>query len=785
MGMNALRVLTVICCVFCLAPKLLVAQKQLSPLPIKAALARLSFPENMPISLSPDGEWVAYALADPRRKESSGDLKYRFYTRTGVRPDVIGCDVWLTNVKTGRATNLTEGKGTSWGPVWSPDSQRLAFYSDRSGAQHVWVWEKSTGQLREISNGIVRAFFNHEVVRWTPDSKRVLVKVLPEGMTVEEAVNLGMTAPAQQETAPSKNEAAATVRVFRSMTEREIDPEQARQNRLKQQNAFLILHLADLELIDVASGREERVVHRAHPIGVWLSPDGTNLAFMDSKGFESDRNVQYLGDLVVKPLAAGPKRVVASNIREGQAGGVASWSPDGKFLAYTTYGPLAKGDCFILPVAGGEPHNLTKEPHPNFGDDSRAPMWDASGQALYLLNKDTLWRATLKDEKAEEFTTLSGRTVLGIVSRQNAPHFSSPDGRSMVVVTRDADTKRVGFYQVDLASGATVKLFEEDKAYGDVPSFTIDVPTEQKWFVFAAESAGESGDIWIVDNTLRNPRRVTKANPQLDAYMMGEVRVIEWRSLDGLELRGALLLPAGYQVGKRYPLVVYQYPTAYLSNHVNHFGLDSFNSATENMQLLATRGYAVLLPDEPVQRGTQMQDIPKAVMPGVDKVIEMGIADPDRLGVMGHSYGGYGVLALLVHTTRFKAAVSRAGWSNEIGLYSQMRADGGSIYIATGETNKGGSLWEKRDRYIENSPLFYFDRIQTPLLVIHGTADRGISLFLTDEIFVCLRRLGKVVEYAQYEGEDHEEGNWAYANQADYLERIINWFDRYLTQTPR
>src|SRR5258707_67688 len=156
MVMNALRTLTLICCVVCLEPKLSLAQKQLSPLPIKAALARLTFPENMPISLSPDGEWVAYTLADPRRKESTGDLKYRVYTHTGVRPDVIGCDVWMTNVKTGKATNLTEGKGTSWGPVWSPDSQRLAFYSDRSGAQHVWVWEKSTRQLRQISNGIVR-----------------------------------------------------------------------------------------------------------------------------------------------------------------------------------------------------------------------------------------------------------------------------------------------------------------------------------------------------------------------------------------------------------------------------------------------------------------------------------------------------------------------------------------------------------------------------------------------------------------------------------------------------
>ena len=772
--------MTVICCVLGLGPQLVTAQKQVSPLPIKTALSKLSFPENLPINISADGEWLAYTLVDPTRKLPTGDVRYSIYTKTGVRPDVVGCDVWVTNVRTGKSTNLTEGNGTSWGPVWSPDNQRLAFYSDRDGAQRVWLWNKSTGQLRRISTGIVRAFFSYEVVRWTPDSKQIIVKVLPDGMTVEEATNLWLTRSVPQDSAAEK-EAGVTVKVFRSMSD--AASEQAGRSNEKQQNAFLNLHLADLEVIDVATGREERIVRGAHPLGIWLSPDGKNLAFMDSKGLASQTRVQYLRDLVVKPLSGGPQRVLASNIPQGQSGGAASWSPDSRFLAYTTYGPLAKGDCFVASISNGDVRNLTEDTHPNFGDDYRAPIWDGSGKTVYLLNEDTVWSANIDERAAKKIAQMPGRTVLGIVSRQTAPFAWSPTGRQIVLVTRDAEIKRVGFYTVDPVSGAHTKLFEEDKSYGDVPFFTIDVPSTGKWFVFAAESAGESKDVWSTDVDLQNPRRITRTNPQLDAYAMGRSRLIEWHSVDGTKLQGALLLPAGFESSRRYPLVVYQYPSAYLSNYVNNFGLDWYNSTTENMQLLATRGYAVLLPDVPVQRGTQMQDIAKAVLPAIDKVIDLGIADPNRIGVIGHSYGGYGVLALLVQSTRFKAAISRSGFSNQIGLYSQMRADGTSIYIATGETNKGGSLWEKRDLYIGNSPVFYFDKVNTPLLIIHGTADRGISPFLSDEIFVCLRRLGKVAEYAKYEGEDHETANWKYANQVDYWERSINWLNRYLAES--
>jgi len=178
-----------------------------------------------------------------------------------------------------------------------------------------------------------------------------------------------------------------------------------------------------------------------------------------------------------------------------------------------------------------------------------------------------------------------------------------------------------------------------------------------------------------------------------------------------------------------------------------------------------------------------MADIANSVLPGINKLIALGIADPDRLGVMGHSYGGYGVLSLLVQTRRFKAAVAKApGSIDRIFQYGNMSRDGSSIYVLINEAQMGGTPWERRDRYIENSPFFYLDRVQTPLLIIQGTNDPATPDRESDELFVALRRLGKEVEYAKYEGEGHVLGR--YADEVDYLNRMILWFDKYLKDGP-
>jgi dipeptidyl aminopeptidase/acylaminoacyl peptidase len=260
---------------------------------------------------------------------------------------------------------------------------------------------------------------------------------------------------------------------------------------------------------------------------------------------------------------------------------------------------------------------------------------------------------------------------------------------------------------------------------------------------------------------------------------MGIAKLIDWLSDDGKHLQGALLLPPDYREGKRYPLIVYVYGSEFESNVLNQFG---YAGGPFNMQLLATRGYAVLFPDSPQTVGTPMFDLAKAVLPGVNKLIEKGIVDPDRMGVIGHSNGGYSTLGLIVQTQGFKAAIEVDGMGDLIGDYGEMDKAGAAFgtSLEDGQDALGGTLWEVRDRYIENSPVFYLDRVETPLLIVHGANDATVAPFLADQLFVSLRRLGRDVEYAKYEGEDHDPHGWSFSNQVDLANRMIAWFEKYL-----
>jgi len=221
------------------------------------------------------------------------------------------------------------------------------------------------------------------------------------------------------------------------------------------------------------------------------------------------------------------------------------------------------------------------------------------------------------------------------------------------------------------------------------------------------------------------------------------------------------------------------------SDLAQHFG-GGTGRGVGSLHLLTTRGYAVLLPDIPVRPGRLTSDLHDSVMSGVDKLVEAGIADPDRLGVMGFSHGGYSTLSLISRTTRFRAAVMVGGYGDFAGLYGMMGPNGDSIHIAQCEEagdGPGGPPWSVPSRYVEESPIYRLDRVETPLMIIHGSLDNAVPVALAEQVFVGLRRLGREAVYARYEGEEHWPGRWSYPNAADQTSRVIDWFESHLGTT--
>ena len=749
-----------------------------APLPIEA-IAKANYLGTI-VDLSPDGQWVAYTIRDRTKTESAQDEIYDAFSRTGVPPVGRGVNVWISSTTTNESRNLTDHQGNNWGPSWSPDGKYLAFYSDRNGQAQLWLWDRSTGKSRLAAEAVVHPFIAEETPQWTADSRSILVKLLPKGMSLDDAARL--TVNPKKQTSEEKTVAGSTVTVYKSAEDGKNNDSQPTGQNIQshtEMNAFI----GDLAMIDISTGKTELLAQGYKPCWYRISPDGKHIAFVTEKGWAAGNLFRNLYDLLVVPLPTGHPRLVAENIESLSIFlETVSWSPDGRTLSYTDLtGQGSKGECFLVSVEEGKPRKATDAPHPSFGSALRAPLWDSQGNSLYFLADNAVWKVSLVNGSASEVAKIPQKKLLEIVSPREGGRFWSPDGtRSMAVITRDAVTKTMAFYKVDLQTGVSTKLLEENKEYRVPATLFMDV-SDCGPVVFAAQDAQHTDDVWIADASFRFPRKLSNANPELDSYLMGVSRLIEWRSTDGQILHGALLLPANYEEGTRYPMIVHVYGGELMSEWVNRFGLGALQRWMYNMQLFATRGYAVLLPDSPLRVGTPMQDLAKTVIPGVDKVIEMGIADPDRLGVMGSSYGGYSTLALIVQTTRFKAAVMHAGYGNLIGDYGEMSKEGAarSITLAeNGQNRIGGTPWQYRDRFIENSPVFYLDRVQTPLLISHGTKDVNVPSFLADEIFVGLRRLGKEVVYAKYEGEGH--GLAIYANQVDYLTRVFAWFDDHL-----
>lgn len=240
-------------------------------------------------------------------------------------------------------------------------------------------------------------------------------------------------------------------------------------------------------------------------------------------------------------------------------------------------------------------------------------------------------------------------------------------------------------------------------------------------------------ELWVYDAFSSRVHQASMIDPARLAANLGESRRIRWTRQDGRELSGALLLPTGYRTGTRVPLVTWVYGGA--------------NSA---MHILATRGFAVFFPDAPYRTGQLTNDLVASVLSGIDAVVEQGVADPERLAVMGQSFGSLNVLQLLTRTSRFKAAVISAAVLHP-DLFADYLTDVG--YYERGQGNQGGSIWEYPERFRANSPLFEFPRISTPLLILQGAADRDLRA--SSAIFTALERLGKRVELRIYPGEGH------------------------------
>lgn len=766
---KALLLVTVICQTGVRAPA---QAEDAGPLSAEDVLDTRELGQLMPIEFSPDGQLLAYTVQNTLYAKPFDQEKW---ARTGVPPWAAGTDIWISTIA-GAHRNLTCGKGDNWYPSWSPDNHYLAFFSTRdgSGQARLWIWDAIKDDLRKVSDANIRG----DQIEWTLNSREILVPTLPEDLSVDDYVSTRLYGRVRRNPLNVKRSESTVVLYNPGAPATNAEQPESDAWNLDE-------NLRDLALVHIATGKTRLIVRGQRVAKYLLSPDGSRLAYTSPQKFEKPGSQQILFDIFTVTLKTGETHLLAAGVRLGYDGAQFSWSSNNSQLAYRAAGmEQTTDDIYVIDLTSGEQRNTTKLPKPLRRNGSHGTfLWSRTGSDIYFIRDGSLWRTSPREANPVELAEIPERRIERIISASDGLLWLAPGTDSAVVVTHDDVAKQDGFYQIDLRNLQTKRLIERNECYTcvNVREQISAVSKDGHELAYFAQDTQHGNDIWITDPTFKRAHRLTDLNPQFEQRVLGKSRLISWLSDDGELLHGALLLPARFKEGKRYPLVVYVYGGISLSDDIDRFG--GVSQGAFNMQLLSGRGFAVLLPDAPQHIGTPMLDLVKTVLPGVNKVIEMGIADSNRLGVIGHSFGGYSTLALLVQTPRFKAAVDVDGFGDLVGAYGEADNSGAAFASAVMERGQGlmgGTPWQYRERYIENSPAFYLDRVETPLLLVHGTLDSDVAPFLGDQIFVGLRRLRKEVEYAKYIGEEHSPIYWSHANQLDFCKRWIDWFTRYL-----
>ena len=502
------------------------------------------------------------------------------------------------------------------------------------------------------------------------------------------------------------------------------------------------------------------------------SPDGTRIAFLATdprteaeekqSADKDDARVVDQDDkhtrLWIQPLDSGPARAVTP---AGWHVGQLRWVPSGdQLVVMATDHPESDRwtDRFLLvSAADGQSRELVA-PRGPFGDPLIAP----DGRTLYYVG------ARVDGPEPHD--------LMALPLAGGGPRNLTANGLDRPVERIEWQPGGALLALVSLGFRNAILALSEEGSRRDLPPLDLDV---------AAFAVAGSGTIALVGQSATRPpelflwdargapRQVTHLNAAWDRVTLGKVERYRYQSFDGLEIEAALLTPPGYDGKTRLPLValIHGGPTGSWRDAIEPWG-----------QLLAARGYAVFYPNVRGSTGYGQKFIEmnradwgggdfKDVMAGVDALIARGVADPDRLGIGGWSYGGYMAEWAITQTRRFKAAVSGAGMAN---LISEFGTEAGPAY----DEWFYGLPYERPEGFLKSSPFMYLKNARTPTLILQGEADRTDPLGQSQELYRGLKRYGVEAELVVYPREPH--GLREEKHLLDRLNRIVAWYDRYL-----
>ena len=348
----------------------------------------------------------------------------------------------------------------------------------------------------------------------------------------------------------------------------------------------------------------------------------------------------------------------------------------------------------------------------------------------------------------------------------------------------DNITKEDGYYYKDLSrrNAAMTRWVLEPVV------FSSTVKAQQgNTIIYVKSSFTDSPDVWITKDNFKTQTKVTDINPQQRDYNWGTSELVKWTSSNGIELEGILYKPEDFNPARKYPMIVYFYERS--ANTLYNYRAPAPSRSTVNISYFVSNGYLLFVPDIVYQTGRPGQDALDCIVPGVEMLCENSWVDRDNVAIQGQSWGGYQVAYMVTQPERFKwkAASAGAPVANMTSAYGGIRWGTGLVrqfqYEQT-QSRIGKTMWDEGglQLYINNSPLFFADKVVTPLLIMSNDQDDAVPWYQGIEYFTALRRLGKPAWLLQYNNEVHNLGQRV--NAKDLSVRLAQFFDHYLKGAP-
>jgi dipeptidyl aminopeptidase/acylaminoacyl peptidase len=708
------------------------------------------FTDVLDYTLSKDAKTLVYAVSAKKEDENG---VYAVTTQTDGPPQV-----------------LLSGKGKYQKLTWDEDQTQLALISDKDDAAakqprfKVYHWNRGSGPAAEI------------VSTSSPDFRKNLVVSDKANLNFSLDGNrlfLGSAPPPEPEKNPDE-ETPADEKVMVDLWHWKDDYVQpiqkirAEQDRNRSYRA--VYHIKEKKFVQLADETMEN-----------LSPsnDGRYAIGSDNRQYRTMADYNPgLTDYYLVNTSTGARKLIGSKQRFN-----VSLSPNAKYAIY-----FDGKHWYSYSVADSKIVNLTQSLGARFfNEEHDSPSipgaygtagWTKDDHDVLLYDRYDIWQVSPDGKGAKNLTDGLGRkesTELRYVRLDPKERWIDP-AKPMLLRAENEETRDSGFYRDRIDGGLPQKLAMAAKNFGN-PTKARDAEA----MVLTASRFDEFPDLWVAGANLQNLKKVSNGDTQRARFNWGTAELVGFKNVDGVPLKGILMKPENFDLQRKYPMIVYIYER--LTQGLHDFRNPGPGTSI-NPTFYVSNGYLVFMPDIVYNIGYPGQSALKCVLPGIQAVVDKGFVDEKAIGIQGHSWGGYQIAYMVTQTNRFRAAAPGALVSNMTSAYSGIRWGTGlprQFQYEQTQSRIGGSLWEYPLRYLENSPVFRADRVETPLLMIHNDEDDAVPWYQGIEYYLALRRLGKEVYMFSYNGEKH--GLRKRINQKDYTRRLQEFFDHFLKGT--